>query len=321
MQGFIWRPALAAGLGLVAIAFAVPAAAIEELSADKLIVEAEVKKQGDRLEYAFDSIWTMHGFKMLRINPGDMAVTELKLQGAGSYRAMGIGEGALWLADINWGKVFKIDPATNAVALEIPAQMLYVEGSVGVGEGSVFVVTSDGGDKTLTRFNAATGAVEATTALPGVGGYVAVEYGSVWVTGPGSDELYRIDPKTNALVATLKLHDQAKLMCAADGSIWVLSQGDGMVDRIDGKTGTLVATIDSGIRSARGGDLTCGGGYVWAHSTTINDIPALPVVQIDPATNTILRRYSGGRFGWDLRYGGGWLWMTGASVYRVTVPK
>ena len=76
----------------------------------------------------------------------------------------------------------------------------------------------------------------------------------------------------------------------------------------------------------RDADLACGGGYVWGHvaAATLGDkaIAAIPVVQIDPATNTVIRKYVGGKgFGWDLRYGAGSLWMTGSALFRAEPPK
>jgi hypothetical protein len=49
----------------------------------------------------------------------------------------------------------------------------------------------------------------------------------------------------------------------------VLNQGDGAVQRIDGKTGELLATIETGL-SGNGGDIVCGGGYVWVSGSTIH---------------------------------------------------
>ncbi len=77
--------------------------------------------------------------------------------------------------------------------------MLSTEGSIGVGEGAVWVITAEEFDKTLTRFNARSGIAEAKISLPSSGSSVVVDYGSVWVTGYAGNELYRINPRTNTI--------------------------------------------------------------------------------------------------------------------------
>jgi len=60
--------------------------------------------------------------------------------------------------------------------------MFTYEGSIGVGEGSVWVLTPERGDRTLTRFDARTGEAEAAIALPWSGTAVLVYEGAVWVS-------------------------------------------------------------------------------------------------------------------------------------------
>ena len=132
-----------------------------------------------------------------------------------------------------------------------------------------------------------------------------VDFGSVWVTGSENGELYRIDPKSNAIVSTTRLHDKPRFIASGEGSIWVLNQGDGTVQRIDGRSGEVLATIET-IGRLDGGDIVCGGGYVWI------SVPGTPVAQIDPRTNTLIRRFTGsGLMGDAIRYGAGSLWVWG----------
>ena len=74
--------------------------------------------------------------------------------------------------------------------LTIPVRFIGTEGSVGVGEGSVWI-TARG--NVLTRFNAITGAEEATIKLPGEAPAAIVDNGFVWVTGFERGELYKVD--------------------------------------------------------------------------------------------------------------------------------
>jgi virginiamycin B lyase len=96
-------------------------------------------------------------------------------------------------------QIFKFDPVENKIVLAIPASFSGTEGSVGVGAGSIWVTTRG---NVLSRFGAATGALEASIPLPGGAGALAAIFdnGFVWVTGLARDELYKIDPRTNTLV-------------------------------------------------------------------------------------------------------------------------
>ena len=78
--------------------------------------------------------------------------------------------------------ILKVDPQSNSVVLSITTNFFGSRGSIGVGEGAVWVITFDDHDKTLTRYNAFSGAEEARIALPRAGKGVLVAHGSVWVT-------------------------------------------------------------------------------------------------------------------------------------------
>jgi DNA-binding beta-propeller fold protein YncE len=306
-------------LGLLVSAMALgaaPALAAEELSQDALVVQAKIKKLGDVMGFGFDALWSMSNDHLIRINAADNSFVDINVKGGGGYRPPAIGEGAVWIADINAMRILKLDPATNSVVMEMPAEMLQWQGTLGVGDGSVWVMTQKGGfDKQLTRYNAATGAIESTLLLPSIGTGVLFDSGSVWVAG-SNNEVYRVDPKSNMIAATIGVHKQPLYLCAGEGAVWVWNQGDGMVDRIDPATNTVIDTIDSEFPSIHGGDFDCGGGYVWA------DQPSMPLVQIDPKTNTTIRKFSGQKgFGWGVRYGAGSLWFSGASIQRVEPPK
>ena len=160
----------------------------------------------------------------------------------------------------------------------MPVAFSGTEGSIGVGEGSVWVTAT--GD-VLTRFNATSGPVEAAIKLPGGAPAVIVDNGFVWVTGFARDELYKVDAKTNTLVQTIPMHPSPRFLTAGEGSIWVMNQGDGTVQRIDPASGKVVATIETGY-AGPGGDITTGGGYVWVM------VRETPLIQIDPKTNLVV---------------------------------
>jgi len=293
-----------------------PASAVEELSADELVVQSEFFIGSEVIGFGFGSLWAVSGKRLVRIQAADNKAVEieLKMPHIDSFRGFAFGEGAVWLADISESELLKIDPEANQVVKRIPAPMLSGQGSVGVGEGSIWVVTAQNRESTLTRINAASGNVEAKIPLPSAGSGVAFDFGAVWVTGPSAGELYRIDPSTNHVTTFAKLHGLPGSIATGDESIWVVSDRDRVVDRIDPKTGQLMASIATGIvgptyGSAIGG----GGGYIWVES-----YPAA-FMQIDPKTNTMLRKFTGGH-GWGFAYGADSLWKAGPTLQRIAPP-
>ena len=278
-----------------------------------LIVQAEIPLSGEFIGYGFGSVWMMNGHHLARLDPKDNSFVEVKLNGyGGPERGIAVGEGAIWIPDVHTDIVYKIDPASNSVVKEIPVQMLSGEGSIGVGEGSIWIVSEEKEDRTLVRFNAQTGEVEAKILLPSRGAGVVVDYGAVWVAGNTANELYRIDPKLNAVAAIIPTHERPYYLTSGENSIWVLNQGDRSVQRVDGHTGQMIATIELGASDSPW-DLTFGGGFVWVTA------PNAPLVQIDPKTNQL-----GGKFrmpmnlNWNaVRYAAGSLWVSSAYLYRV----
>ena len=292
--------------------------AAEELPADKLVIQAKIPRKGKGfLGFGFDSLWMMNGKRLTRVNPADNSVIDIDVHGGGKYRAMAIGEGAVWVPAASKDVVLKVDPIANKLVQEIPAQMLSIEGSIAAGEGGVWVITAtESGDTNLTRFNPASGAVDAIIPLPSNSAGVVVDFGAVWVTGTNNGELYRIDPRTNTIMSTVKLHEWPRFIASGEGSIWVFNQSDGTVQRIDGKTAKLQATIETGLPGKRS-DIACGGGYVWISA------PGTPVSQIDPRTNTLVREFKGSLMGEEadtIRYGASSLWVSGWTVYRIRPP-
>jgi hypothetical protein len=89
-------------LSLIIACFVVttPAIAAEELPIEKLEVQAKIPQSGDFMAFGFDSLWMMSDGDMIRVNPTDNSVSEIKVPGAvGRYRGIAIGEGAVWIPD------------------------------------------------------------------------------------------------------------------------------------------------------------------------------------------------------------------------------
>src|SRR6478609_9370861 len=162
----------------------------KERSIDELAMTAEVERSGDFMAWGFDALWMMMGETAVHVNgkwtsmgPALIGVDgktneveDLALPGASaSVRGLAIGEGAVWIPDERSEQIFKFDPESKKVVLTIPVPFSGTEGSIGVGEGAVWITARS---NVLTRFNATTGAVEASIKLNGSAPAVVVADGS-----------------------------------------------------------------------------------------------------------------------------------------------
>lgn len=306
----------------------VPPAGADGVQATELAIEATIPREAATMAYGFGALWTMSDGKVLRLDPADNSVTEIEVPGAEGalllsqldrYRGLAIGEGALWVPDMASSTILKVDPEKREVIATIPTDIFGSFGSIGVGEGSVWVVTFDSHDKTLTRYDAETGAVQARIALPRASRGVLAAYGSLWVSASNRPELYRVDPVTDSVVATIPLPEACHQLAAGHGSIWVACDVAGVVQRIDGQTGQVLATIDTGAKDMESdGDIAVGGGYVW----TINR--GAIIARIDPATNTVLGLFHpppASNSGRRISFGDDALWLSGNGIYRALPPQ
>lgn len=104
-------------------------------------------------------------------------------------------------------------------------------------------------------------------------------------------------------------------MAVGSGSVWVVNAADGTVQRIDGSTGAVLATIATTSPSYTG-MIAYGDNAVWLSITGI-----APLLQIDPASNAVARRYLGkGGLGY-VAHGDGSVWIWDTSIRRYEVPR
>ncbi len=288
-----------------------------------LVVEAVLDTASYGLASGFGSIWSMQGKDLLRIDAGDNSITKIPIpESRGGIRSIAIGEDAVWLPDGDQdggeGTIFKIDPATNAIVLTIHAPLILGEGTIGVGAGSIWIMTVGKGKAWLARYSAENGAEQAQIPLRPAGLSVLFAHDAVWVSGSYKNEVYRIDPTTNTLAATIKVPGGPRQLAASADAVWVQCPGSGdLIHRIDPATNEVVASIktDTGIDTFA--SLTAGGGTVWA---TYHEGYLL---QIDPATNAIVNRYEGGEVaGYNILHANGSLWLSGygSTITRIAPP-
>lgn len=321
------RPVWALGASLLlTLVFGGTSAAAERLTVlpvEKVIpfevTYSHIQNYDTRLLFASDSLWTVVHPNLVRINPKSYGQTNIELPGVlGPVRPLAFGEGGIWIADTGSNTIFKVDPASDRVAVKFKANLLSVQSPVAVGAGSLWMVTAERAERVVTRFDALTGEVQAQIELPGGSSGVAFDGGSVWAAG--RNEIYRIDPAANAVVASTPICDRPSTLTAGEGSIWVHCRNDGIVDRIDSTTGMVTGSLDVGVKGPGMVDLTTGGGYLWLATLVF------PLIEIDPATVELRRTFEGEfRTEANVAYGDNSLWLLRISpegeILRLRVPE
>lgn len=274
------------------------------------------------LETGYGSVWLskINSKALLRIDPASNKVIARIALGAKPELSIGVGLGSVWVAATAEKLLIQVDPTTNKVVRKIPVNFTKeTEGSFGVGEDSLWVLTNEGGTKsgTLTRIDAVSGKVIAHVPVKPQSHAAIVAFGSVWVTSSAAGSVTRVDPHSNTVVAEIPVHASPRFLAGGEGSIWVLSQKDGTLARIDPANNQLTATIEVGV-PGEGGDISIAESYVWVSAEGI------PLSQIDPRRNRLMRQFAGGRLDDTLRVGFGSAWIVDEShgqIWRVDLSQ
>jgi Tol biopolymer transport system component len=238
-----------------------------------------------------DAVWVAGFQKMTRVDPqSGRIVATIAMPGIGEYSSVALGAGSLWITGSEKGfrGLYRIDPATNKVADQIPLSG-YPTG-VTVGAGSVWVTRSAGGRGNVVRIDATGDHVIGKPIPVGVGpGPILYAAGAVFVTNTDyGGSVSRIDPATGSVTTPWGVAPD--IQAFGDGSLW--SVRDNLVARIDLRTGRIVAQVPL----TRAAKVAFEAGRVWAITgprsrsrTLYLPDPRHPgtVVTIDPATNQI----------------------------------
>ncbi len=240
---------------------------------------------------------------------------------------LAVGEGAVWVGngastpeaiagESYTTGVSRIEPRTTIVTrkLRLPPRGREPGGSgafhypgvsqLAVGAGSLWAINPD---LTVSRFDAATGALVARVPVKAGSGITAGKDG-VWVTGAVKPSVSRIDVRTNKVVETIPLNaSNAVGIAVGAGSVWVSDPPDGLVWRIESGPRPLTRSIDVGIGAI---NITFGNGAIWAANFVDGT-----VVRIDPRTNSVTKRFPlpGTPQGIAARAGSSWVTVVGGT--------
>jgi virginiamycin B lyase len=223
--------------------------------------------------------------------------------------------GSIWAPNCTDKTLSRIDIKTNTVVATIPVGPATSEGGLAASADSIWILSDMKG--ILSKIDPKTNAKVADIEVPS-GSSVCVlgEDGAIWVVSTENSNVSRVDPQTNLITDRIDVGPRPRFSTAGGGSIWTLNQGDGTISRVDVKTRKLVTHIPAGIPGG-GGELAYGEGYVWA---TVFEIP---LTQIDPATNKVVKQWVGAG-GDAVRAGHGSVWISNLrqqNLWRIDVKQ
>jgi virginiamycin B lyase len=274
----------------------------------------KIRITGDWLAAGRGGIWLSGQQEIYRLNPRTGRRVARIAIAQGPCQASEVGAGAVWTATCGVPGLAKLDTRRNRVArhVELPVSVDYFgEGSIGVGAGAVWLVT-DGADCTACRISrVSTSTMDVTTEIPVRIGAAGVRFGAghVWVTNPVEDVVELIDPETQSVTRTVATGRGPRFFDVGRDAAWTLDQVDGTVTRIDADTGAT-ATVAAGVRG-EGGDLTVGGGSVWARGSD------RLLTRIDAKRRKVVARYGPSSGSGAVIVGFGAVWISAHDVNAV----
>lgn len=250
-----------------------------------------------------DAVWVSNGPRntVHRLDARTNQVVAAVEVGQRPCSGLAAGFGSIWVPNCGSKTVSRVDTATNKVVATIPVGPANSEGGIAAGPEAVWMAT-DLENGTLVRIDPATNSVTAEIDIaPGSVG-VAYGEGAVWVSSVQNSVVTKVNPKTNTVEAVIPVGPNPRFLTTGGGSVWTLNQGDGTVTRVDASKNQVITHIPTGAPGT-GGEIAYGEGYVWF---TVFEIP---ITQIDPATNTVVKQWFG-EGGDAIRIGHGSIWLS-----------
>lgn len=262
-----------------------------------------------------DSVWVANGpmNTIHRLDPKTNQVVATVEVGKKPCSGLTEGFGSIWVPNCGDKTLSRVDEKTNAVTATLPIGPAESEGGIAASPDAVWLVTVPDGK--LSRIDPKTNTVVAQVDVPAGSASVVYGGGAVWVTTPKANMLTRVDVKTNMVTDSIAVGPGPRFATVGADSVWTLNQGDGTVSRVDMKS-LKVTSIEVGI-PGNGGEIAYGLGHIWATVFTI------PISEIDPATNTVVRQWTGNG-GDSIRAGHGSVWLSNLrdhNVWRIDPAK
>jgi hypothetical protein len=216
---------------------------------------------------------------------------------------------AVWVTNGADNKVYKIDPATGDILLEIAVDDS--PGSVALGAGSAWVSSSTA--DYLLRLDVETGEEQARITIGAEGSGVTFSDGVAWVAQFAPGTITAVDPSTNEIITVINVGEGATGMAA--GSVWVTTWTDMKLARVDADFTTDTAMVDAVVLMGEGSAPAVGPDYVGATLYNLGEFQVfsaddlLPVASFDVGSNANVATY-----------GFGYFWVTNSitgDIYRI----
>ena len=249
-----------------------------------------------------DAVWVSNGPKnsLHRLDPKSNTVVAAIDVGKKPCSGLAAGFGSIWVPNCVDKTVSRVDIATNKVVATIPVGPAESEGGIAASSDAIWLPS----DKTgvLSRIDPKTNEVVASIKIAAGSPSAVYGDGAIWVSSTEESVVTRVDAKTNEVTDKIPVGPKPRFLTFGGGSVWTLNQGDGTVTRIDTKKRKSVATIEVGVPGT-GGEIAYGEGYIWL------TVFQIPLTQIDPKTNTVVKQWVGPG-GDAVRVGHGSVWLS-----------
>jgi YVTN family beta-propeller protein len=159
------------------------------------------------------------GSPLTRVDPSASPVSQT-VETNNYPSSVAVGEGAVWVADLNLHNVVEVDPVTSIVAATITVGNS--PSAIAAGEGAVWV--ADRSDNKVVRIDPVADTVATTIAVGASPAGIAVGDGAVWVANTADGTVSRIDPQTNRVVKIITVGGSPQTIAVAAGKVWVTVQ-------------------------------------------------------------------------------------------------
>jgi YVTN family beta-propeller protein len=221
---------------------------------------------------------------VIRIDPATKEIVETIPVGLRPF-AVAVGEGSVWVTNLDEETVSRIDPVSNEVVATIPVGG--GEGRLAVGEGVVWVANAK--TDTISKIDPGTNEVVATIDPDRnlLGDLALDANGMIWVGASkeptdfvSSSELLVIDPSTHRVIRTVPLGKKSGTiygLVVGEGGVW--ANNDAGMFHVDPRTGDVEFIDFHGVPL---GGITTGLGSIWSEGD--NGI----LYRIDPATREVV---------------------------------
>jgi streptogramin lyase len=216
---------------------------------------------------------------------------------------------AVWVTNGADNRVYKIDPATGDILLEIEVDD--PPGGVALGAGSAWVSSSTA--DYLLRLDVETGEEQARITIGPEGSGVAFSDGVAWVAQFTPGTITAVDPSTDEILRVINVGAGATGMAA--GSVWVTTWTDMKLARVEVDFTADTAMVNAVVLFGEGSAPAVGPDYVGATLYNLGEFQVfsadelLPVASFDVGNNANVATY-----------GFGYFWVTNSitgDIYRI----